>query len=69
MWILAAFVFIQAYTSILFTYVVKPVNQPLISSVNDVVDNLDIKLFIKIAGTPDNILSASFQTTNVITQF
>ncbi|EFX82168.1 hypothetical protein DAPPUDRAFT_241316 [Daphnia pulex] len=34
-WTLAAFVFVQAYTSTLFTYVVTPINHPLIDSVYD----------------------------------
>ncbi|EFX82126.1 hypothetical protein DAPPUDRAFT_241224 [Daphnia pulex] len=43
-WILAAFIFVQAYTSLLFTYVVAPVNQPLINSIYDIADSSDINL-------------------------
>jgi hypothetical protein len=45
-WCLAAFIFVQAYSSILFTYVVTPVNLPLVNSVYDIVDRNDIRLFL-----------------------
>ncbi|EFX82122.1 hypothetical protein DAPPUDRAFT_241220 [Daphnia pulex] len=43
-WTLAAFIFVQAYNSILFTYVVATVNRPLINSINDILDSNDIQL-------------------------
>jgi hypothetical protein len=56
-WCLAAFIFVQAYTSTLITYVVMPINPPLINSINDVFENRDIQLLIyKIA--PLNIFSS-----------
>ncbi|KAI9563542.1 hypothetical protein GHT06_011005 [Daphnia sinensis] len=55
-WTLAAFIFVQAYTSILFTYVVAPVNLPLINSIYDIADSDDINLLMKKAGTPEGIL-------------
>ncbi len=58
-WILAAFIFVQAYTSILFTYIVTPVNTPLMNSVYDISENSHINVFIKMAGISDTLLSAS----------
>jgi hypothetical protein len=58
-WVLAAFIFVQAYTSLLFTYVVAPVNQPLINSIYDIADSSDINLLVKIAGTPETLFMAS----------
>nr|CAH0101813.1 unnamed protein product [Daphnia galeata] len=43
-WTLAAFIFVQAYTSTLFTYVVAPVNPPLINSIYDIAESPDINL-------------------------
>jgi hypothetical protein len=45
-WCLAAFIIVQAYSSILFTYVVTPVNLPLVNSVHDIVERNDIRLFL-----------------------
>ncbi|EFX82352.1 hypothetical protein DAPPUDRAFT_241436 [Daphnia pulex] len=45
-WTLAAFIFVQAYTSTLFTYVVTPINHPLINSVYDVAGSSDVKSFV-----------------------
>ncbi|XP_046449196.1 glutamate [NMDA] receptor subunit 1-like [Daphnia pulex] len=50
-WILAAFIFVQAYTSTLFTYVVTPIEQPLIKSVFDIINNGDINLLVRESGT------------------
>jgi hypothetical protein len=58
-WTLAAFIFVQAYTSTLITYVVTPINQALIDSVYDVIDNGDINLVIREAGFMNTLLSAS----------
>jgi hypothetical protein len=58
-WTLAAFIFVQAYTSTLFTYIVTPVNQPLINSVYDIAERSDIQLFVRKMGTADNLISAS----------
>ncbi len=56
-WTLGAFIFVQAYTSTLFTYVVTPIRSTLIDSIEDVAKNTDIKLFVKKAGTPDHLFS------------
>jgi hypothetical protein len=58
-WALAAFIFVQAYTSTLFTYVVAPVNQPLINSIYDIAESSDINLLVKLAGTPESMFLAS----------
>jgi hypothetical protein len=58
-WTLAAFIFVQAYTSTLFTYVVTPISEPLINSVYDVVDNPDIKLIVRETGFMNTLLTAS----------
>jgi hypothetical protein len=57
-WTLATFIFVQAYTSTLFTYVVTPVQQPLISSVYELAENSAIQLFLRKAGIPDVVISA-----------
>ncbi|XP_059352708.1 glutamate receptor ionotropic, kainate 2-like isoform X1 [Daphnia carinata] len=54
-WTLGAFIFVQAYTSILFTYVVAPVSLPLINSIYDIADSDDINLLMKKAGTPEGM--------------
>jgi hypothetical protein len=59
-WSLAAFFFVQAYTSLLFTYVVTPINHPLINSVYDIADNADINLLVREAGYINTLLLASF---------
>jgi hypothetical protein len=46
-WTLAAFIFVQAYTSTLFTYVVTPVKKSLINSVGDIAENNKFNLFLK----------------------
>ncbi|EFX82357.1 hypothetical protein DAPPUDRAFT_316873 [Daphnia pulex] len=56
-WTLAAFFFVQAYSSTLFTYIVTPVNQPLITSAHDIAENSDIQLYLKKAGIPDAVIS------------
>ncbi|EFX82430.1 hypothetical protein DAPPUDRAFT_241238 [Daphnia pulex] len=56
-WTLAAFFFVQTYTSTLITYIITPVNDPLISTVQDIVDSSDINVFIKMAGVADTLLS------------
>jgi hypothetical protein len=63
-WTLAAFVFVQAYTSTLFTYVVTPINHPLIDSVYDVIDNGDINLLVRESGSMNTLLSASKKKKN-----
>ncbi|EFX73546.1 hypothetical protein DAPPUDRAFT_252885 [Daphnia pulex] len=40
-WTLPAFFFVQAYTSTLFTYLVTPTQQPLITSVYDIAESSD----------------------------
>nr|CAH0101875.1 unnamed protein product [Daphnia galeata] len=54
-WCLAAFIFVQAYNSTLFTYVVTPVNQPLVNSINDVLESNDIQLLV-IKASPLDVL-------------
>ncbi|XP_046640837.1 ionotropic receptor 93a-like isoform X2 [Daphnia pulicaria] len=56
-WCLAAFIFVQAYTSILFTYIVTPVNHPLINSVYDIVEHSDIQLLVRKASTLNRYIS------------
>lgn len=58
-WTLAAFVFVQAYTSILFTYVMAPINPPLINSVYDVIENSDINLLYRKGSTLNVLVSVS----------
>jgi hypothetical protein len=60
-WTLAAFIFVQAYTSTLFTYVVAPVNHPLIDSLYDIADNPEIHLLVKNEGTPDRYFTVRFE--------
>jgi hypothetical protein len=52
-WTLAAFIFVQAYTSTLFTYVVAPVNYPLIDSMHDVAESTDVNLLFRYRSTLD----------------
>lgn len=56
-WTLAAFIFVQAYNSLLFSYVIAPVHQPLINSVYDLAESNDINLLAKKSGTMDTLLS------------
>ncbi len=58
-WTLAAFFFVQSYTSTLFTYVVTPVNHPLINSIYDVLESKDINLIIRETGFINTLLVAS----------
>lgn len=60
-WSLAAFIFVQAYTSTLFTYVVTPVNPPLVKSAYDLADKNDVNVLIRKAGIIDTLVSASLQ--------
>ncbi|XP_046449191.1 ionotropic receptor 93a-like [Daphnia pulex] len=61
-WTLAAFIFVQAYTSTLFTYVVKPINHPLINSVYDIINSGDINLLAREDGfTNNNTLFATLR--------
>ncbi|XP_046641263.1 ionotropic receptor 93a-like [Daphnia pulicaria] len=46
-WTLAAFIFLQAYNSTLFTYVMAPVNHPLIDSMHGVAESTDINLLFR----------------------
>jgi len=59
-WSLAAFIFVQAYTSTLSTYVLTPINNPLINSPYEIPERKDIHLLIKKGGSTDTFLSASF---------
>ncbi|EFX82393.1 hypothetical protein DAPPUDRAFT_101640 [Daphnia pulex] len=58
-WILAAFIFVQAYTSTLFTYVVTPISEPLIKSVFDIINNGDVNLLVRESGTMYPLIAAS----------
>lgn len=55
-WSLAAFVFVQAYTSTLITYVLAPNNFPLVSSFSELADRPDVSLLVKKLGTVDDLL-------------
>ena len=50
-WLIAAFILVQAYTSVLFTYVMAPVTSPLINSFSDIVNNPNINVLLKRGGT------------------
>ncbi|XP_046449208.1 ionotropic receptor 93a-like [Daphnia pulex] len=63
-WTLAAFIFVQAYNSILFTYVVSPVNQPLINSVYDIIERNDVQLLTR-KGSSMNILVSNPNATPI----
>ncbi len=65
-WTLAAFIFVQAYTSTLFTYVVTPIKKSLINSIDDIADNSDINLFLKKNGTPDRLITVSSNQNNSV---
>ncbi len=58
-WSLAAFIFVQAYTSTLITYVglVSPVNLSLVSSAYDLVDQKDINVLVRKSGAIDTMFS------------
>lgn len=61
-WTLAAFVFVQAYTSTLFTYVIKPSSSaPLVDSVFDLANKSDINLLVKKGGDLEASLTVSLQ--------
>ena len=55
-WALAAFVFVQAYQSLLITYVIAPIKSPLINSAYDVADSTSVNLLIRRGGTIDSVL-------------
>ncbi|EFX82216.1 hypothetical protein DAPPUDRAFT_316861 [Daphnia pulex] len=61
-WTLAAFIFVQAYTSTLFTYVVTPIHHPLINSVYDIADRTDINLLVREAGFINTLLLTANET-------
>ncbi|EFX82161.1 hypothetical protein DAPPUDRAFT_316759 [Daphnia pulex] len=61
-WTLAAFIFVQAYTSTLFTYVVTPIHHPLINSVYDIINSNDINLLVKEEGFVNILLSTNNET-------
>nr|CAH0102975.1 unnamed protein product [Daphnia galeata] len=64
-WSLAAFIFVQAYTSTLFTYVVTPINHPLINSIYDIVDSSDINLLVRESGMINLLLKSNNQTSRL----
>ena len=55
-WVLAAFVFVQAYQSTLITYVMNPIKLPLINSAYDIAESKDIHLLMKKEGTLQALL-------------
>ena len=55
-WILAAFVFVQAYNSTLITYVLAPTNRPLVTSFHGLAESSDAVFWIKKSGTIENML-------------
>lgn len=55
-WCLAAFVFVSAYNSTLITYVLAPINYPLVNSLQEAVDRSDVILWIRNSGTMDNLM-------------
>jgi hypothetical protein len=63
-WTLAAFFFVQTYNSTLITYIITPVNDPLISTVQDIVENPNINVFIKMAGVADTLLSVKLNSNS-----
>jgi hypothetical protein len=67
-WSLAAFFFVQAYTSLLFTYVVTPINHPLINSIYDIVDSSDINLVVRETGMINLLLKASYYNIDELTK-
>ena len=46
-WVLACFVLTQAYNSTLITYVIAPVNEPLINSIQDIAKNAKIQFLLQ----------------------
>ncbi|EFX82115.1 hypothetical protein DAPPUDRAFT_241203 [Daphnia pulex] len=62
-WTLATFIFVQAYSSILFTYVVAPVNRPLINSIYDIFDNSEINLFVRASSFAKDAIKVEFNRT------
>ena len=68
-WALATFIFVQAYTSILFTYIVTPISSPLINSVYDVMERSEIHLYIKKGSDLDFAFSVKVQLTNFLLHF
>jgi ionotropic glutamate receptor len=58
-WCLAAFVFVQAYMSTLITYVVTPINFPLINSAYDIPGTKEVNELIRKSGLVDYYFSAS----------
>ncbi|XP_046449177.1 glutamate receptor ionotropic, kainate 2-like [Daphnia pulex] len=61
-WILAAFFFVQAYTSTLFTYVVTPINQPLINSIYDLINSNDINLYVRESSLINTLIYTANET-------
>ncbi|XP_046448054.1 uncharacterized protein LOC124196853 isoform X2 [Daphnia pulex] len=64
-WILAAFIFVQSYTSTLFTYVVTPISHPLVNSIYDVIGSSDINLIVRETGLINTLLSNTNHSTGI----
>ena len=64
-WLIAAFILVQAYTSVLFTYVMAPVTSPLINSFSDIVNNPNINVLLKRGGTIQSFFKV---TINIISR-
>jgi hypothetical protein len=58
-WTLAAFVFVHAYNSTLFTYLVTPMKHSLINSPYDIPESKEVRLLVKKGSPMDTALSAS----------
>lgn len=67
-WSLAAFIFVQAYTSTLITYVVTPINLPLVKSVYDLVEKTDVNVLVRKGGVIDTIFTV-FKKNYIILVF
>ncbi len=63
-WALAAFVFVQAYQSTLFIYVMAPTTSPLINSVYDLAESTDINFIVKRGGTLESFFKVNTDKQN-----
>ena len=67
-WVLAAFVFVQAYQSLLITYVMAPIETPLINSAYDIAESNDINLLVKREGTIQAVLKVEISSLYIKVQ-
>ncbi|EFX87007.1 hypothetical protein DAPPUDRAFT_312495 [Daphnia pulex] len=61
-WTLAAFIFVQAYNSTLFTYLVTPMKHSLINSPYDIPESKEVRLLVKKGSPMDTALSIKNNT-------